>query len=193
MLQIENVLVSFDLLEKKFCCDLKTCKGVCCIEGDYGAPLEKTEIEEIRRNFGQIREYMTLAGIRSVEEQGFAVKDREGEWTTPLVSGRECAYAIQSDGICLCAIEKAWVQKKSDFRKPESCHLYPLRITRYPAFEAVNYHKWKICREAVVKGEKEGIPLYRFLKEPLIAKYGKEWYEQLEYAAREYEAGRLIV
>ncbi len=192
MLQIGEVIVSFDLLEKRFCCDLAVCKGICCIEGDYGAPLEEGEIEEIRKNFPSVRKYMTSEGIRAVASQGFAVKDCEGEWTTPLVHQRECAYAIQENGCCWCALEKAWTEKKSSFRKPESCHLYPVRITQYAGFEAVNYHKWKICTAARQRGEREGIPVYRFLKEPLIARYGEEWYEELEYAAGEYAAGRLI-
>lgn len=192
MLQIGDVLVSFDIFEKNFVCDLELCKGICCVEGDYGAPLEEDEIGRITENYEAIKSYMTSRGKEAVERQGFAVKDCEGEWVTPLVDGRECAYAIDEDGCCWCAIEKAWTQKKSVFRKPVSCHLYPLRATRYPEFEALNYHKWKICSCARDKGYRLGIPLYRFLKEALVERYGKEWYAELEYAAGEYEAGRLI-
>ncbi len=191
MIQIERALISFDIFEKKFCCDLDRCKGACCIEGDSGAPLEERELEEIERNYSNIRIYMKPEGIRAVEEQGFGGIDIEGDLVTTLISGGECAYAIDQDGICWCAIEKAWSEGKSNFRKPISCHLYPIRITRYPDYDAVNYNKWKICSCARVKGEQENIPLYRFLREALIAKYGSEWYEQLEYAAHEIETGQI--
>lgn len=193
MLQIGDVMVSFDLLEKKFCCDLPVCKGICCIEGDYGAPLEEEEIDRIEENFEAVRKYMTATGIRAIKEQGFAVKDCEGEWVTPLVNGRECAYAIDEKGCCWCAIEKAWTENESAFRKPVSCHLYPVRVAHYDTFEALNYHKWKICSCARQKGFQEGIPLYRFLKEALVTRYGAAWYADLEYAAKEFEEGRLIV
>lgn len=193
MIQIGDVIVSLDIFEKKFACDLTVCKGICCIEGDYGAPLEEEEITRIARNYDHIKPFMTPEGKEAVEKLGFAVKDCEEEWVTPLVNNRECAYAIQENGCCWCAIEKAWTEKESDYRKPVSCHLYPIRVARYPAFEALNYHKWKICSCARSKGYEEGIPLYRFLKEALTEHYGEEWYAELEYAAKELEEGRLIV
>lgn len=193
MIQIENALVSFDIFDKKFCCDLERCKGICCIEGDSGAPLEKGEQGKIEKNFKGIKPYMKPEGIRTVEEQGFAVIDLDRDLVTPLVNNRECAYAIDENGACWCAIEKAWTEGNSDFRKPASCHLYPIRITKYPAFEALNYNKWNICNCARVKGEMNQIPLYRFLKDALTARYGKEWYEQLEYAALEIESGRIEI
>ena len=193
MIQIENTLVSFDIFEKKFGCDLRQCKGVCCVEGDSGAPLEKGESRRIEEYYEEIKTFMKPGGIRAVEEQGFAVVDKEGDLVTPLIGGRECAYAIEENGICWCAIEKAWTQGKSAFRKPVSCHLYPIRITRYASFEALNYNKWEICRGARIKGEQEGIPVYRFLKQALIARYGEEWYQQLEYAAREIENGNIEI
>ena len=191
MIQIEDTLVSFDVFEKKFCCDLQQCKGVCCVDGDSGAPLEGGEPDRIEGNYEGIRPFMKPEGVKAVSEQGFGMIDRDGDLVTPLVDGKECAYAIEENGACWCAIEKAWTQGKSTFRKPVSCHLYPIRIARYEGFEALNYNKWDICRWARVKGEQEGIPLYRFLKEPLIARYGEEWYAQLEYAAHEIEAGHI--
>ncbi len=191
MIQIGDTLVSFDIFEKKFCCDLAQCKGICCVEGDSGAPLAEEETQKIKDNFEGIKVFMKPEGIRAVEEQGFSVIDQEGDLVTPLIAGRECAYAIEENGVCWCAIEKAWSVGKSDFRKPVSCHLYPIRITRYPEFEALNYNKWEVCRCARLKGEQENVPLYRFLKDSLIARYGEEWYEQLEYAAQEIEAGRI--
>lgn len=193
MIQIEDTIVSFDLFEKKFSCDLKQCKGICCVEGDSGAPLEKEEPYKIEENYEAIQCYMKPAGREAVQRQGFAVIDRDGDLVTPLIEGRECAYAIEEEGSCWCAIEKAWAEGKSGFRKPVSCHLYPVRVSRYEGFEALNYNKWDICHCAVLKGQQEGIPLYRFLKNALIERYGEEWYEQLEYAAKEIEAGHIEI
>lgn len=193
MIQIEDALVSFDIFEEKFCCDLAQCKGVCCVEGDSGAPLEEDEPEKIEANYGSVKSYMKAEGIVAVEEQGYAVIDRDGDLVTPLIHDRECAYAIEENGVCWCAIEKAWTEGKSSFRKPISCHLYPIRISKYEGFEALNYNRWDICACARKKGREKGIPLYRFLKEALILRYGREWYEQLEYAAREIEAGNIEI
>lgn len=193
MIQIEDALVSFDIFEKKFCCDLSQCKGICCVEGDSGAPLEKEEVAEIGKNYEGIKPYMKPEGIEAVRIQGFSVIDRDGDTVTPLIAGRECAYAIEENGACWCAIEKAWTEGKSLFRKPISCHLYPIRITRYEGFEALNYNKWDVCHCARLKGAEQGIPLYRFLKDALVLRYGEEWYEQLEYAAKEIEAGHIEI
>lgn len=193
MIQIEDTIVSFDIFEKKFCCDVGYCKGVCCVEGDSGAPLNAEEPRKIEENYKGIKAYMKPEGVAAVEELGFSMIDRDGDLVTPLIAGRECAYAIEENGICWCAIEKAWVEGKSDFRKPVSCHLYPIRVTCYEGFEALNYNKWEICQCARLKGEREGIPLYRFLKEALITRYGEEWYKQLEYAAQEIEAGHIEI
>lgn len=193
MIQIEDALVSFDIFEEKFCCDLAQCKGVCCVEGDSGAPLEKDEPGKIEANYRNVKPCMKAEGIAAVEEQGYAVIDRDGDLVTPLIHNRECAYAIEENGACWCAIEKAWTEGKSSFRKPISCHLYPIRISKYEGFEALNYNRWEICACARRKGREEGIPLYRFLKDALILRYGREWYEQLEYAAREIEAGRIEI
>lgn len=193
MIQIENTLVSFDVFEKKFCCDIAACRGACCVEGDSGAPLKEEEVLRIEQEYEQIKPYMKPEGIKAIEEQGYFVFDTDKDVVTPLIAGRECAYAIDEDGSCWCAIEKSWTEGKSTFRKPESCHLYPIRIVNYGEFEALNYHKWEVCAAARAKGHKAGIPVYRFLKEALIAKYGEEWYEQLEYAAGEIEKGNIEV
>lgn len=193
MIQIEDTLVSFDIFEKKFCCDLASCRGACCVEGDAGAPLKQEESEQIARNYEGIRPFMRPEGQEAVREQGFAVLDGDGDLGTPLIQNRDCAYSIHENGICLCAIEKAWSAGQSAFRKPVSCSLYPIRVTDFGEFQALNYHQWHICRCARMKGEREGIPVYRFLREALIACYGEEWYRQLEYAAHEIEAGRIEV
>ena len=191
MIQIGDTLVSFDIFEKKFCCDLAVCKGCCCEEGDSGAPLADGEADRITQNYSRIRPYMTPEGIEEVERQGFSVIDMEGDEVTPLVNGRECVYAIRENGSWWCAIEKAWTRGESDFRKPISCHLYPVRITKYRYYEAVNYNEWHICACARKRGEEEGIPLYVFLKDALIERYGEEWYEQLCFAAKEWETGKI--
>ncbi len=191
MIQIGDTIVSLDVIKKEFCCDLSVCKGICCVEGDAGAPLEEEEEKYIRENYENIKLYMKPEGIQAVEEQGWAVIDVEGDLGTPLIHGGECAYAIEENGSCWCAIEKVWTEGKSTFRKPISCHLYPVRITRYPSYQAVNYDEWKICAGAKIKGEKKGIPLYIFLKDALIEKYGTEWYEQLCYVANEIKRGKI--
>ncbi len=191
MIQIENTIISLDVFEKKFCCDVSVCNGICCVEGDSGAPLEEREADLIQENYEQIKPYMTAAGVAIVEEQGFSMVDVEGDVVTPLINGRECAYIIEENGSSWCAIEKAWSLGKSSFRKPISCHLYPIRIKQYRNYEAMNYDQWKICACARLKGEEKGIPVYIFLKDALIRKYGEEWYEQLCYAAHEIETGKI--
>lgn len=185
MLQIGEAIVSLDVLEKRFCCDLQACRGACCIEGDSGAPLEEEEGALLQEHYPAIAPFMKAEGLQAVAGQGYAVVDSDGDLVTPLIDGKECAYAIEENGSCWCAIEKAWFAGKVSFRKPVSCHLYPIRITRYQQYEAVNYNQWHVCRGGRCRGEREDVPLYRFLKEPLIRKYGEEWYEQLCYAAEE--------
>ena len=164
MIQIGDTIVSLDVIKKEFCCDLSVCKGICCVEGDAGAPLEEEEEKYIRENYENIKLYMKPEGIQAVEEQGWAVIDVEGDLGTPLIHGGECAYAIEENGSCWCAIEKAWTEGKSTFRKPISCHLYPVRITRYPSYQAVNYDEWKICAGAKNKGRKKRYSSLHFSK-----------------------------
>ena len=192
MIQIDRTLVSFDILEKKFACDYEVCRGICCVEGDSGAPLKEEEKQELEENYAAFSSYMKKEGIKAVEQQGKTVVDSDGDLVTPLINGGECAYSINENGGCWCAIEKAWFKGESSFRKPISCHLYPIRISYYPDFDALNYHKWDVCKCARIKGHKENIPVYKFLKDALITAYGEKWYEELEVAAREYEAGNLI-
>lgn len=154
--------------------------------------MEEKEITEIEHNFDGIKPYMKPAGMKAIEEQGFSVIDDEGDIVTPLIEGEECAYSIQEGESCWCAIEKAWANGKSKFRKPESCHLYPIRISRIGEYEALNYHKWDICSAARLKGYQGGIPVYRFLKEPLIVRYGEDWYSELEFVAKELEKEGLL-
>lgn len=179
MLVIENCLVSDHLATVKFCCDLKHCLGACCVEGDAGAPLEPGELAIIRDNLPQLVEFMTVEGVKWVELHGISDFDPAGNLVTPLLEGKECAYAYFDGDIAGCAMEKAWEAGVFPLRKPLSCHLYPVRIRKYNTGEAVNYHEWHVCRPALVKGRNEAIPLYRFLKEALIRKYGEAWYTSL--------------
>lgn len=194
MLQIEETLISLDLLEKKFICDLGACKGGCCVEGDSGAPLDDDEIAQIESAYEPSKKYMTPEGIATIEKLGKWVIDMDGDKVTPLIDNKECAYTyINEQGITSCAIEKAWFNGEVAFRKPVSCHLYPVRVKVFRDFVGVNYDKNKLCKAARVMGEKHGIPVYKFLREPLIRKFGEDWYSQLCIAADELmdEQGQL--
>ena len=184
MIQIGDKIISLDILEKHFVCDLNSCKGACCVEGDSGAPLDLEEKRKIQDIYKKIKPYMTKEGISEVEKQGVAVYDFEGELTTPLVNNRECAFVFYENGITKCTIEKAYLEGKINYKKPISCHLFPVRIQKFSGFEAVNYEKIKICEPACNCGSKLQIPVYVFLKEPLIRKYGKEWYHELQSTAK---------
>lgn len=179
MLIVDDCIISDNLADVRFCCDLAVCKGACCVEGDCGAPLDKEEIPILERIYPAVKPYMTEEGVEAVEREGFSSIDVDGLPCTPLVNNRECAYAVVEDGLTLCAIEKAWRDGKVDFQKPISCHLYPVRIEDFGEFKAVNYHEWDICRCAVKKGRGEGFPLYRYLETPLVRRFGQEWYDEL--------------
>ena len=185
MIIIDDCIISENIAEKKFCCDLSVCKG-CCIEGDAGAPLEKKEIAILKKIYPDVKPYMTDEGIAEVEKNGVSALDPAEELCTPLVNGKECVYMCWDNGIAMCAIEKAYLDNKIDFRKPVSCHLYPIRVDNYRDFKAVNYHEWDICNCAVKLGKEVGVPLYKYLKEPLIRKFGTKWYEELVVRCEEY-------
>lgn len=187
MMQIKDTLVSLDLAERFFCCDLDACLGECCIEGDAGAPITPQEQRKIEEILPQIWDDMLPSARSEVEKSGVAYVDEEGDLVTTIVDGRNCAFTCYGKGgLCQCAIEKACRNGKTDFLKPSSCHLYPLRLTEYPTFTAVNYHRWKICRPAEALGRKLGIRLYQFLKEPLIRRFGQDWYDELVLACETY-------
>lgn len=180
MIAIDNKLISDDLAEVKFVCDLSRCKGACCVEGDSGAPLEFDELDQIEDNYDIISEYITEEGKSAIEAHGHFDLDKEdGTMKTTLINNKACAYVNYKDGISYCGIEKAWLEKRIDFRKPVSCHLYPVRITKHADFEAVNYEEWDICAPACDNGNKLQIPVYQFVKQALIRKYGVSFYEQL--------------
>lgn len=184
MIQIDNVILSLNVFEKQFCCDLSKCRGECCVDGESGAPVDDSEIAEMEREYERWKPYMTPEGIAAVEAQAVVVKDVEGEWTTPLVDGCECAYTYEENGITLCAIEKAFAEGKTTFRKPVSCHLYPIRVKNFSGgLVGVNYDRWEICAPARILGSKLGLPVYKFLKEPMVRKFGEEFYRKVEEAA----------
>lgn len=181
MYAIDKTLVSQDLLEREFVCDLSACKGACCIKGDAGAPLEDHEIHILEEEHESIKPFMDGPGKRKVERDGVFEIDSDGDKGTVLLEDGRCAYALQDhNGVYSCAIEKANLEGKVDFKKPISCHLYPVRITKYPAYEAVNYDKWDICKPACDCGANLKVPLFRFVKDALIRKYGTQWYKELE-------------
>lgn len=187
MLQIQDTLVSLDLVERFFCCDLEACKGQCCLDGDAGAPLAEGEADELRRLLPEIWDDLLPAARREIDENGVSYIDQEGDEVTTLVEGCNCVFAtIGNDGTWLCAIEKAYREGRVDFYKPVSCHLYPVRLKQYDSFTAVNYHRWKICKGAEILGRSRGIRVYQFLEGPLRRRFGDEWYDELRTTCEEY-------
>ncbi len=187
MFQIDNTLVTEDLFEKEFVCNLNACNGICCVEGDSGAPLLEEEKEILDKIYEELKPYLSAEGIKAIEEQGKYIIDFQGELTTPLINNKECAYVVQDEkGMYHCGIEQAYNDKKIDWQKPISCHLYPVRVKDYSGFQAVNYDKWDICSAACELGKQLQVPLYKFLKEPLIRKFGEEWYQDIEAVAQQY-------
>jgi hypothetical protein len=181
MVQIDNILLSDALFEEHFCCDLHACKGACCVAGDAGAPLSREECEMLEKDFDKIKPFMQTAGVESVLKQGKYVRDVEYDISTPLINGKECVYTIfDENGIASCAIEKACFNKKTKFRKPISCFLYPIRVSIYPNVISVNYDEWHICKPALDKGKRDKIKVFEFLKEPICRRFGNEFYEKLE-------------
>ena len=185
MVQIQQTILSDEIFEEYFLCDLNLCKGMCCVDGDSGAPITREEYAEIETILPVIKKYLTPAALEVIANKGIAYVDFDGELVTSLVEeGKECVFAYRDEqGICKCSIDTAYREGRVDVQKPISCHLYPIRLSEYRVFTALNYHRWSVCRSAVVKGEEEGVPLYRFLKEPLIRKFGKEWYNEVVIAA----------
>ena len=187
MLQIQNALVSLDVIEKFFVCNLDKCLGECCIEGDAGAPITEQEYAQLKEILPEVYADLLPAARQRIDEAGVAYVDEEGDLVTQIVEGRNCVFTCYGEGgMCMCAIEKAYREGRIDFYKPISCHLYPLRLTDYPSFTAVNYHSWKICKAAEVLGRAKGVRVYQFLKEPLIRRFGKEWYDELVLACEVY-------
>ena len=186
MFQLDNTIVSEDLIEKEFVCNLSACKGACCVKGEAGAPLEKEETVILEEVYPKIKHLLRQEGIDAIEEQGTWITSDFGELETPLVNHEERVYVVFDEkGVTKCGIEEAFNQKLIDFKKPISCHLYPVRVKKYSSFSAVNYHKWDICDDACELGKSLEVPVYSFVKEALTRKFGEEWYQNLEEVAKE--------
>lgn len=188
MIQIDNKLISEDIFSEEFVCNISKCKGICCVEGDAGAPLERSEAQILEDIYEKVKPYLTPEGIEAIEKQGkWEIDPADGEYVTPLVNGNECAYVIYDEkGYTKCGIEKAYEEGAVDWQKPISCHLYPIRVTEYVEFDALNYHQWDVCSDACTLGKELQVPVYKFLKTPLIRKYGEEFYTYLSEAADEW-------
>ena len=188
MIAIDNVLLSDDVIQEQFVCDLNACKGGCCVDGDCGAPLSKEETKIIAKVYPKVKPYLSKECIDEVAKQGTHTTDDEIGLVTPTIGGGICVYGYKDElGIVKCAFEKAWKEGKIDFQKPISCHLYPIRIKQMPGYEAVNYEpRPSLCRPACKLGKQLKVPVYKFLKDSLVRKYGERFYEALEAVADKY-------
>lgn len=184
LIMIEDILVSGEVADEMFACDIAKCKGECCVAGDLGAPLEKSELKILEEVYPEVEPYMSEDGKIEIATQGHYVYDMSNGYSTPLMEKTgACAYVIFDDkGVALCAIEKAFLEGKISFQKPISCHLYPIRVTKNKTMEALNYDRWDICGAACIKGKAQGIPVYQFAKQALVRKYGESFFEALEGA-----------
>ena len=191
MILIDHTCISDDIEDQLFVCNLDKCKGACCVEGDSGAPLDADELEILDKIYPQVEPYLTEAGKKVISQEGTYTKDWEGDYVTPVIDGKECVYAIYDNrGILKCGIEQAFNDGKIDYKKPISCHLYPIRVTKYEQYHALNYDRWQICSDACTLGQELGVPVYKFLKEPLIRAYGPIWYKQLTQEIDERQQAR---
>lgn len=185
MFQLHKTIVSEEILEKEFVCNLSACKGACCVDGDAGAPLDGEETRILAEIYPKIKPFLRPEGILAIEEQGTHVISDFGELETPLIDGKDCAYVIFDGKTALCGIEQAYNQGLVDWKKPVSCHLYPIRVKEYSDFSAVNYHKWHICDDACSLGKELEVPVYKFVKEALVRKFGQQWFDELDKVAQE--------
>ncbi len=184
MFQLGKTIVSESIIEKDFLCNLSACKGACCINGDAGAPLDSEEIKILKDIYPKVKPFLRKEGIAVIESQGTHITSAFGDFETPLINGADCAYVIFDDKkTALCGIEEAYNQGEVSWKKPVSCHLYPIRVKDYSEFSAVNYDNWEICDDACVLGKELQVPVYKFVKEALIRKFGEDWYAELEKVA----------
>lgn len=189
MFQIGKTLVSEAIIDQEFVCNLSACKGACCVEGEAGAPLTTDEALWLKEHQSLLEPYLPASGIEALQKQGAYLQLETGEYETPLVDGRECVYThFEPDGSAHCGIERAYKAGVVDFQKPISCHLYPVRVQEYSEFSAVNYHRWPICSDACTLGAQLKVPVYQFVKDALIRKFGKDWYQELTLVAKTYNA-----
>lgn len=193
MIQIGDVIVSLDVLRAKFCCDLNDCHGYCCVEGDSGAPIEQDEVAALEEALPVVWNDLSEKAKSVIDRQGVVYNDSDGDLVTSIVEGKDCVFTCYDEkGCCYCALEKAYREGKSGFYKPISCHLYPIRVSDFGSCKALNYHRWDVCKAAVVLGESKDIPLYKFLKEPLVRKFGAAWYAELEDTVEELRKHKYL-
>jgi hypothetical protein len=189
LIEIEDKIISSAVFERKFVCDLNACKGACCVEGDAGAPLKKEEVALINENLEKILPYMRAEGVAAVKMQGVSYNDVENEPVTSLINNKECVFVhYDTNNIAKCAIETAHLAGEISNIKPLSCHLYPIRLKKISDYTAINFDEWKICAPACVCGEKLAVPVYRFLKVPLIRAFGEAFYKEMEIIERELKS-----
>ncbi|OUS01397.1 hypothetical protein A9Q86_06320 [Flavobacteriales bacterium 33_180_T64] len=188
MFQLGKTIVSEAIIEKDFVCNLSACKGACCIDGDAGAPLDAEEVQILKDIYPNVKPFLRQEGIKVIEQQGTSVVTDFGDFETPLINGADCAYVIFDDkNTALCGIEEAYNQGEVSWKKPVSCHLYPIRVKDYSEFSAVNYDKWDICDDACTLGKELQVPVYKFVKEALVRKFGEDWYAELEKVAEKHK------
>ena len=193
ILDIDNVLITTDIFTEMFCCDLDACKGECCVEGDAGAPVTLDEVGAIEDALDEVWGELSASEQSVIDRQGVAYTDRDGDLVTSIVGGKDCVFTCHADGCCYCALEKAYRERRIKFCKPISCALYPIReVALKNGFTGLNYHRWDVCKAAVKKGRELQLPVYKFLKEPLIRRFGEQWYKSLENAAEELKGQGVI-
>ena len=186
IIQVGDVLVSSDILTQCFCCDLEACHGECCVEGDAGAPVTLEEIDQLETCLDEVWGDLSASAQAVIDRQGVAYADSDGDTVTSIVGGRDCVFTCYENGTCLCALEKAFREGRTSFCKPISCALYPIREKTFRGgLVGLNYHQWEVCKKAVEKGRQLQLPVYRFLKAPLVRRFGEDWYEELEQVAQE--------
>ncbi|MBT8284521.1 MAG: DUF3109 family protein [Flavobacteriaceae bacterium] len=191
MFQLGKTLVSEEIIENDFVCNLTACKGACCVDGDAGAPLEENETQILRDIYHKVKPFLRQEGIEAIEEQGHYVIGEDGEWETPLIGKQECAYTVFDEkGIAKCGLEEAYNKGVTSWKKPVSCHLYPVRVTEYTNLTAVNYHKWQLCDPACDLGESLQVPIFKFVREALVRKFGENWYAELVEIANEHKSSQ---
>jgi hypothetical protein len=183
MFQLGKTIVSEEILERDFVCNLSACKGNCCIDGDAGAPLSAEETKIMEEIYPKVKPYLRPEGIAAIEAQGTWVKGEDGDFETTLIEGKDCAYVIFDGATALCGIEQAYNEGVVSWKKPVSCHLYPIRVKDFSEFTAVNYDKWDICNDACTLGKELQVPVYKFVKEALVRRFGEDWYLELEKVA----------
>lgn len=188
ILEVGGVLISSDLLTECFCCDLEQCKGACCVEGDAGAPVTIDEVAGIEEALDTVWGGLSVQAQSVIDRQGVAYTDREGDLVTSIVGGKDCVFTYHEQGCCFCALERAFRKGRTKFCKPISCALYPIREKHFSGgLVGLNYHRWEVCRDAVRKGQKLGLPVYKFLREPLVRRFGQEWYDELCAVAKIFD------